>query len=657
MTRRGADRTLPPRSPAVAARGVSPAIERKALLVILALAATAQVVLLLQLHDHVLLQPDGGTDSAHYVQLARDLIAGDTAPGHAFFVAPLYVYFLAGGLAVLRSELGVRVLQIVLGTAAIWLIHRTAREWFGPRAALIAAGLAAGTGLFTFNEVLLLHAALDPFLTALALYAITRAAIGRDWRLFAAAGLAIGLHALNRPNVAAYAVVVFAGVLLTQRTREGIRHAAAFACGVSLALAPVAVRNYARTGEIVLISSHGGLNFYIGNNPDADGTYRAVPGIAASIAGQAGDAQQIASRALGHAAGEAETSRYFYHRAADWMLHHPGQAARLWLTKAVYVLNSAELALDYSYAFYQRDETVLLRVLGVGAWLLIPVGVVGLLAPRRQGRAGYWLWAAFVPVYALSVMAFFVSSRYRMPLLIPLTAGAGAAIDRGIELCRRRDLRRLVAAAAGVAGLAMVTNHGAGLDEGRWEERTALVVALIDRGRIAKAEEAIGRFEATQPEPALLHGRAAQALQQQGRNDAAIAHLEKALSRDPAQPVIDFALGRALVAAGRNAEAIPHLRRAYDARIRPDVTGVDLARALAAEGLAHAVAGDTRTALEELEQAVRLDPAAPASHLNLAVMYARSGRTAEAVAAAREALRLRPDYSQAEGLLRELGSR
>src|SRR5215204_3230867 len=192
MTRRAA-RTRARRVPVSIAsppRSGRDGFARHALPLILSLAAVWKAVVLARLHAHPLLQPVGGTDSAYYMSLAHGVLGADPASaGHAFFVAPLYVYFLAGAIAVLRSELGVRVLQIVLGTAAVWLIHRTAREWFGPRAALIAAGLAAGTGLFTFNEVLLLHAALDPFLTALALYAITRAAIGRDWRLFAAAGL------------------------------------------------------------------------------------------------------------------------------------------------------------------------------------------------------------------------------------------------------------------------------------------------------------------------------------------------------------------------------------------------------------------------------------------------------------------------------------
>jgi tetratricopeptide (TPR) repeat protein len=500
------------------------------------------------------------------------------------------------------------------------------------------------------------------------------------------------------------------------RGREGFRRAAAFACGVALMLAPVTLRNYARTGEAVLISSHGGLNFYIGNNPDADGTYRAVPGITPSMAGQAGDAQRLASEAVGHAASDAETSAYFYERALAWIRRHPAEAIRLWLVKAAYVVNAAELALDYSFRFYQRDEVTPLRVLRLGAWLLIPLGTIGLFARRARGDTGYWLWAAFVPAYALSVVAFFISSRYRMPLLVPLTIGAGAALDRAIDWWRAGQKRALIAGSVLVAALGMVTNCDLGLDEGRWHERTAVTVALIDRGQFAQAEAAVARFAPTQPDPAHLHAEAGRAYREGRRLDDAIRHFQKALALAPERLDMALALGQSLNEAGRASEAVPHLRRAYDAGIRPDAAGHDLARALAGSGrmveagrvlasapsprepdvaigradladavnrpdlaraflndatmrwpgdaairlrygLALAVAGDTEGAVEQLEAAVRLDPSVAAAHLNLAVLYAQTGRPSDAAVEARKALSLKPDYPQAQGLLRALQGR
>ena len=49
------------------------------------------------------------------------------------------------------------VLNSCLGTVAVALVYATARVWFGRRAALAAAVLAAATGLFTFFEVLVLR--------------------------------------------------------------------------------------------------------------------------------------------------------------------------------------------------------------------------------------------------------------------------------------------------------------------------------------------------------------------------------------------------------------------------------------------------------------------------------------------------------------------
>jgi len=56
-------------------------------------------------------------------------------------------------------------------------------------------------------------------------------------------------------------------------SRKTLLRAAMLVAGLLVALGPVAVRNRVVSGEWILVSSHGGLNFYIGNNADADGTY------------------------------------------------------------------------------------------------------------------------------------------------------------------------------------------------------------------------------------------------------------------------------------------------------------------------------------------------------------------------------------------------
>ena len=112
--------------------------------------------------------------------------------------------------------------------------------------------------------------------------------------------------------VAAVGLVV---ILLAQRRW---RPPIAVAAGIAIALVPVTVRNYVVSGDLSPVSSHGGLNFYIGNNAEADGTYHMVSGITPSIAGQQNDARRVAEEAVGRTLEDAEVSAYFYNLGWTW---------------------------------------------------------------------------------------------------------------------------------------------------------------------------------------------------------------------------------------------------------------------------------------------------------------------------------------------------
>ena len=144
-------------------------------------------------------------DAAAYFELAQRAAAGDWALGPgAYYVSPLYIYFLAVVFRVAGAvALHAQVAQALLGAAAVALVARCAARLYGGRAATIAAALAALTGVLTFNEVLVLQSALDPFLTALALERLSAAVVQPSARRFLVAGLAFGLLGLNRPNALA----------------------------------------------------------------------------------------------------------------------------------------------------------------------------------------------------------------------------------------------------------------------------------------------------------------------------------------------------------------------------------------------------------------------------------------------------------------------
>lgn len=565
-----------------------------------------KLIVVLQLRDHPLLQADAGLDTTIYTNLASRVLAGNRslAPG-LYVVSPLYIYVLAAIFSFSGALLAVRLVQVALGTAAVWLIFAGARAWHGERAAWIAAVLAALTGLFTFHEVLILQAALDPFLTAAALatlaFALTRP---RPLLWFALSGLALGTQTLNRPNVLLPCVAILALLAVAQRWRALTMMAA----GVVLALSPVIVRNIVVAGDWSPASSHGGLNFYIGNNAEADGTYRPVPGITPNMAGQQQDARRIAEESVGRALSDADVSAYFYGLGWTWIRLHPGQALALFARKLGYVFNGAFITLNNSFSFYAYDERTLLALLFVGPWLLIPLGLVGLIigAPAER-RYEYVVWASFVPVYAIAVAIFFMAERYRLPMLVPLCMGAGKAGEAIWQIFRRKadatDTRQPqkrsrgfsfqaeatriqpeVYALVAIVPLAVLVNWPVHVDNGRAEERTRMAEAMVARDRYDAAEAWVATAEPGHPSPAVLHFRVARGYIMRRQPQRAIDHLERALTLDPNRPEVDYAYGQALVDAGRSAEAIPHLRNALKAGVRVDLAGYDLARALAATG-------------------------------------------------------------------------
>jgi tetratricopeptide (TPR) repeat protein len=531
----------------------------------------AKVVVLYQLHAHPLLQPAEGLDSQTYAELARRVAGGDLALGpEPFFVAPLYAYVLGLLFAVSGgSLLFAKVVQVLLGTAAVGLIAATAVRWQGPRAAWAAGALAAATGLFTFHEVVILQAALDPFLAALSLFLLARALPAGRTAHFAAAGAAFGLFTLNRPNALAGALVVAAVLLARRSVPRAWVQSAGFAAGLACAIAPATLRNLAVAGEPVLIASHGGLNFYIGNNAEADGTYHSVPGITPNIAGQARDATRLAEQAAGRALSAGEVSRHFTRQACSWILAQPGAALSLFLRKLAYVFNEAELTLNYSYRYYSRDERTLLRFLAVGPWLLVPLGLAGLLFGPPRRAPGFAVWASFVPAYALSVAVFFVSGRYRLPLLVPLCVAAGLAVEL-IATARRQPPRRLAAAGGCAALAAVVALRPFALDEGRRGEREQMALWLLDQGRLSEARAYVddGQLREARTALARAHEREGVSLAQQGRAEDAVRQLAEAIRLDPESASARLNLAVVHAQEGRVEQARALLDEAL--RLRPD---------------------------------------------------------------------------------------
>jgi tetratricopeptide (TPR) repeat protein len=394
-------------------------------------------------------------------------------------------------------------------------------------------------------------------------------------------GAVLGLAVLNRPNMAITAVGLAAVLLATRR----IRPAVVLVAGVLIGMAPVMVRNVVVAGEWSPVSSHGGLNFYIGNSATATGFYHNVPGITPDIRGQSLDARRVAELALGRPQTDADASDYFFGLATTWIRENPSQAAGLFLKKLGYVFHAQHIALPYSYPFFAHDARTALRFYAVGPWLLIPLGLVGLAILMRQTRdTSALVWMSFVPVYAASVALFFVAERYRLPLLVPLCAGSGIALDALAARMTRRDWRGVALPAVMVVIGLGLANWKTGLSDDRWNEGLRMAERLVILNRDAEAAEWVQKLAQNAPHPGAAHDSVGVQYLLAGKHDRAVTYLREAQRLDPGEANIEYHLGQALLKTGRAAEALPYLRRGFEAGTKAPVAGYDLAVALQETG-------------------------------------------------------------------------
>ncbi|HEV8210158.1 MAG TPA: glycosyltransferase family 39 protein, partial [Vicinamibacterales bacterium] len=251
-------------------------------------------------------------DSRGYDEWARRIAGGEWLGHEVFYQAPLYPYLLGVIYAAAGHHLlVVRVVQALIGSASCALLALAAARLFpqsGRKAGLAAGLMLALYAPAIFFDGLLQKSVLDVFFVCLALWLISRTETAEiaehaekkvivsprslrapRLRILFFLGVTLGGLALTRENALVFIVVVLAWMVVGAYRRAGpfgpvspgpkgpgLHAAALFVTGLALVLVPVAARNAYVGGGFYITTSQFGPNFYIGNNPAADGTYQSL---------------------------------------------------------------------------------------------------------------------------------------------------------------------------------------------------------------------------------------------------------------------------------------------------------------------------------------------------------------------------------------------
>ena len=599
-------------------------------------------------------------DSRGYDEWARRIAGGDWIGHDVFYQAPLYPYFLGAIYAVAgRHLLLVRIVQIAIGSVSCVLLALAARQLFSRTAGIAAGLILALYAPAIFFDGLLQKSVLDVFFVCLALWLIARITTqsftlrsSRSLRFssWAGLGLSMGGLALTRENALVFIVVIAVWGLIVSRPRS----IAAFVLGVAVVLVPVAARNAFVGGGFYVTTSQLGPNFYIGNNPTADGTYASLRYGRGAPEYERQDATELAELALGRRLSPADVSSYWTDRALQFITSQPGAWLELLGRKFALVWNRAEMV-DTEDQATHAEWSLPLRILGpIGHFgVLVPLAVFGIIVTWPD-RSRLWVLYLMLVAYAASVVLFYVFARYRYPLvpLLVLFAAAGAAeIQAWFRFARPEPVegrargargstsspRASISAPAAIGIAAVFTNWPIlSTDFMRAVTENNLGVALQGEQRLDEASAHYRRAIALRADYAPAYSNLGTTLRAKGRLGDAIAAYEQALRLQPAYPDAHYNLANALLDQGHSDAAVQH----FQVALRSVPGSAEVHNNL---GIALAAKGRHDDAAAEFQAALRVDPNSAKAHRNLGDVFAAVGRGAEALDHFRRATELAPD--------------
>jgi hypothetical protein len=382
----------------------------------------------------------GAGDMRYYDDWAQRILGGQLTDHLAFFGLPLYPYLLALFYKVFGYTPFIPALfQALADALTAALIYQISIEVFEDRAKAVTPGsepasflerrrsqiigvTAAGAwAVFVPAEAYSL--VVMPTSLAVAVFWLVIAWIIKQPALPGPAqaftwGALIGLTATGVATILFALPLALAAIFLKQspaqrraiqwRSRIAVMTLLLF--GAGMGTAPCWFHNYFVARDPVFLSAHGGINFWIGNNPAAKGYPNFPAGMRAEQASMLHDSTVLAEAELGRPLRRAEVSAFWSSKAKAYIAAHPGAWLRL----------LGQKALNFWNAFEYDDVGVIIKLRQMGViWPGLHFGVAtalsipGIFLAFRAFPASGWILAGIM-AQMVSVLPVFVTERYRL---------------------------------------------------------------------------------------------------------------------------------------------------------------------------------------------------------------------------------------------------
>lgn len=603
---------------------------------------------LVHLTNSPLLLPSQG-DMHFYNEWAQRIVQGRFTDHLAFYGLPLYAYLLAaiyglGGY----NPFAPGFLQACLDAGTAVLIYQIAIRIFGSQGArrlspplLISdnaapvIGVCAASGWAFFlpaqaYSVILMPTAWLVFVFWFIVWQIVKANTALGARRCLLLGLLIGVTAMGIATILFAVPLLVAAILIRPKTRQAdslhgggreswklalpgkLAALATLVIGVLAGTSPAWLHNRFVADDAVFLSAHSGVNFWIGNNPAANGYPRIPPGLRAGQQAMLTDSIRGAEAAAGRPLKRSEVSAFWSAKATSYIAENPAAWVRLLLVKITNFWNAFQYD-DLSIITNLREGGVVLPGFrfGIVAALALP----GMVLAAFSNPASRWVLAA-VFLHMASLLGVFVTERYRLAAVPGLLLFAAFGLYTFWWAIATMRFGRV----------------------GLYSVLLALAVCFVSVRR-GDAE-----LWALDPYNSGLYGLETHQLR------AAEEKLTLAYAYVPQNAEVNFALGNLQLARGDVAGARIWYERTLALNPRHEGSFNNL-------GVLALQEGDAKSATKFFENALAIEPADAKTHYLLARAALAAGDAARALAEVEIALRLNPRQVQFNELRQEILAR
>jgi len=194
--------------------------------------------------------------------------------------------------------------------------------------------------------------------------------------------------------------------------------------GVAIGTSSCWLHNYFIARDRVFLSAHSGINFWIGNNPDANGYPRFPPGLRAGQAAMLQDSIDVAESTAGHPLKRGEVSQYWSAKARDYVTQHPLAWLRLLGLKLRNFWNAFQYD-DLSIITSFREQGV--TTPGIYFGLLAALALPAMALTWYTAPLGRWIVAAIF-LQMLALLPVFTTERYRLVIVPGLAVFAALGL-------------------------------------------------------------------------------------------------------------------------------------------------------------------------------------------------------------------------------------